>query len=69
MRTLLIEMPMAVRGFTRQDINGDYTIVINGLLSEEARYRTLQHELNHIKREDFLREEKVLQIEKEARCD
>jgi len=66
MRILLIEMPMTVRGFTRQDINGDYTIVINGALSDEARHKTLMHELTHIKKEDFLKEEKALQIEKEV---
>lgn len=67
MRTLLLEMPLSVRGFTREDANGEYTIVINALLNDEARAKTLEHELSHIKRNDFAKESKATEIEKEIR--
>ena len=46
----------SVRGFTVEDYNGDYNIYINADLSPQATTEALEHELQHIKRNDFGKE-------------
>ena len=48
-----IKMPLTIRGFTIPDENGDFNIYINCDLSEEAKKRSLKHELTHIKDNHF----------------
>ncbi len=48
-----IKMPLTIRAFTVPDANGDFNIYINEGLSEEAKRKSLAHEQNHIKRNDF----------------
>lgn len=45
--------PLSVRGFVYEDKDGDYTVFINDDLSDEAKARVKEHELEHIKRGDL----------------
>ena len=62
-RHRVVELPSYIRGLSRQDVNGDYTILINANLSDEAKRRAFLHEMGHIKNEDFLDEEEAYKIE------
>jgi beta-lactamase regulating signal transducer with metallopeptidase domain len=44
--------------------NGDYVIYVNDYLSEEAKFRAIEHERAHIKRGDLYSQETVINIEK-----
>ncbi len=48
-----IKMPTTFRAFTLPDANGDFNIYINEALSDEAKQKALNHEMLHIKRNDF----------------
>lgn len=65
-RCQLVEMPLSIRGFTREDVNGNYTIFINANLNEERREKTFQHELKHIANEDFRDYRLACEIEKDT---
>ena len=43
-------LPSTVKGFVHEDTDGNYTIFINDNLSDEAKRKTLAHEMNHIKK-------------------
>lgn len=62
-RVRLIELPLSIRGFTREDVDGNYLVFINDNLSDERKRKTLIHELKHINKEDFLKEEFATEIE------
>ena len=47
------DMPGGIYGFTVEDSCGDYTIFVNGNLSDEAKERTIQHEMSHIQNGDL----------------
>lgn len=49
----LIPLPMAVKGVTIPDEEGDYTVIINENLCPESRKRALEHEISHIKQNHF----------------
>ncbi len=48
-----MKMPLTIRAFTLPDANGDFNIYLNESLSPEARKKALEHEKNHISRNDF----------------
>ncbi len=48
-----IKMPLTIRAFTVPDANGDFNIYINESLSDAAKMKSLEHEKNHISRNDF----------------
>lgn len=48
-----IDLPCTIKGITVQDDNGFYNVYINAKLSEEAQIKALEHEITHIKRDDF----------------
>ena len=54
-----IPLPPHVRAFTMPDPQGDYNIYINCALSSEQQQTSLQHELKHIRRDDFYQREKT----------
>jgi Zn-dependent peptidase ImmA (M78 family) len=58
-----IKMPLTIRAFTLPDANGEYNIYINMDLSDEAKKKTLAHEMKHIKRNDFNKDIPVKLIE------
>ena len=58
-----IKMPLTIRAFTVPDANGDFNIYINKDLSDAAKQKSLEHEKNHIKHNDFQKEINVRLIE------
>ena len=50
-----IPLPAHVRAFTLPDGQGDYNVYINCALSSEQQKQSLNHELTHIRRDDFYR--------------
>ena len=46
-------MPLTIRAFTVLDENGDFNIYINEELSDQTKRDALDHEMGHIKRNDF----------------
>lgn len=57
-RFLLTDLPLSVKAYTicKDDF---YTVVINARLSRDQQQESCQHELNHIKNEDFSKQCKV----------
>lgn len=58
-----IKMPLTIRAFTVPDANGDFNIYINEDLSDAAKRKSLEHEKNHISRNDFQKDLSVKLIE------
>ncbi len=44
----LVDLPHGVRGFTKKNKDGSYTIMINARLSSEMQIHTYDHEIRHI---------------------
>lgn len=47
------DMPCVIKAYVREDPEGDFNIYINSKLSIEAQEAALQHELKHIRHDDF----------------
>ena len=62
-RTVLQDLPVAVKGFVVTDENGDPTIVMNARHNRETNLETYQHELAHILGNDLYRPESADEIE------
>ncbi|MDD5887702.1 MAG: ImmA/IrrE family metallo-endopeptidase [Oscillospiraceae bacterium] len=45
--------PLSFRGLSRVDSEGNYFIYVNANLSDEAKERTIQHEMSHIQNGDL----------------
>lgn len=58
---VLANLPATIRGFVQEDEAGNYTIFINEVLSPEAQAKTLQHELDHIKKNHLQQKHKSVQ--------
>jgi len=58
-----INLPCAVKGFVREDENGDYNIYINARLSYDTQTKALRHELRHVKRDDFYSDAGIEDVE------
>lgn len=48
-----VDLPCSVRGVTVLDFDGNYNVYINSRLSYDVQQGALEHELNHIKNNDF----------------
>lgn len=48
-----ISLPCRIKGFVREDCDGNYNIYINANQSFETQQKTLEHELKHIDTDDF----------------
>ncbi len=59
-----VSLPPTVKGLTVQDETGNYNIYVNTRLTYETNQQTLQHELQHIKNNDFQKFLHVRDIEK-----
>lgn len=59
-------LPMAVKGVTLQDDEGDYTVIVNDQLCPEAQEETASHELAHIRGEHFSDARTVEDAERDA---
>jgi len=55
-RSQKCELPMSVKAFTFPDRDGNYYILINDRLSDEAAEKAYMHEIKHIGDEDFLKD-------------
>lgn len=64
--TVLIDMPVTVKSFVRENPDDSATIVLNARLSAEDRLEHYKHELYHIKNDDMESERTVDQVEAEA---
>ncbi len=60
-----IKMPLTIRAFTLPDANGDFNVYVNDDLSQEVKIKSINHELNHIKRNDFQKNTFARLIEQE----
>lgn len=60
-----IKLPPTITGMAVQDKAGDYNIYLNSQHTRETQVKTLQHEIQHISRNDFFRFDHVKDIEKE----
>jgi hypothetical protein len=61
---LLVDLPPRVRGFTSQNDQGEYCILLNAKDDQETLRRTYQHEYDeHIAKGDFIRKSKVDEVE------
>ena len=48
-----VALPCTIKGVTVEDGEGFYSIYINAVLSADEQGKALNHELRHLKREDF----------------
>jgi len=49
----IIDLPCTVRGYTALDDEGDYNIYLNARLTNEQQKHAYNHELRHIRRNDW----------------
>lgn len=49
----LVDLPHEVKGFTKKNKDGSYTIMINARLSSEMQINTYDHEIRHIENGDY----------------
>ena len=67
MRTILIDMPVKIRGYIYEDVaTGERVCVLNARLSYEANQHTYEHECKHINNNDFESDESINAIEARA---
>lgn len=59
-----MDLPTTIEGFTRLNEDGSYTIVLNARSAHSRRIRTYDHEVRHIVRNDFDRDD-VQEVEVE----
>lgn len=59
-----VSLPPTIKGLTVQDEDGCYNVYINARLTYEANQQTLQHEIKHIKSNDFHKFLHIRDIEK-----
>lgn len=50
---ILCNLPHSIKGFTRNNPDSSYTIVLNSRFNQETRLRTYFHEIKHIESNDF----------------
>lgn len=49
----LVDLPHGIRGFTRRNEDGSYTMLINARLNSEMQVQTYDHEIQHIENGDY----------------
>lgn len=59
----LVDLPHTVRGNTRKNKDGSYTILINARMSSEMQIATYDHEIAHINNGDYDHQIDVNEIE------
>lgn len=64
-RVYQVEMPAHIKGYTVLK-DGYYTIVINSILARQQQLKVYEHELSHIKNNDFEKDSPADLIEYEA---
>ena len=67
MRTILIDMPVKIRGYIYEDVEtGERVCVLNARLNHESNIETYEHECRHLKNNDFESDESINTIEARA---
>ena len=61
----LVDLPCSIKGFVRHNSDGSDTIILNSRHTIETQRKTLEHELEHLEREDFYSGLVADQIERE----
>jgi hypothetical protein len=56
-------MPERIKGYCREDENGDYTVILNSRLTYEENLKTYKHEINHGLNDDFNSAKSINEIE------
>jgi len=64
-RTILLDLPCRVKGFTFKDRDETHVIVLNSRLSYEQNRATYEHELLHVNNGDLYRDCDVCEVETE----
>lgn len=64
-RTILYDLPPGIRGFIREDEDGEPVYIINSRLTSEANIETYLHEKSHHEHGDLHSRRSVGEIEKE----
>ena len=59
----VMDMPCCINAYTLLDENGNYNIYINASLSVEGQQLALEHEREHIKKNDFISFDDVILLE------
>ena len=62
----VISLPPTIRGVTLPNDDGTFSIYINSRCDEQTRRAALEHELEHMARDHFYKEESVALQEREA---
>ena len=62
----LVHLPDRIKGAVRLCTDGFYSIYINDSLTSEERKATLNHELNHIRNDDFYNDDDIRIVERRA---
>lgn len=57
-----VKLPGSVRGVTIPNDDGTFNVFINSSLSPECSNDTLNHELNHIKKDHFYEDTKSIEV-------
>lgn len=60
----LQDMPIRMKGVTLLDESGDYNVYINSRLSADSQREVLNHEMLHIRRDDFYNDLTIREAEK-----
>ena len=60
----LQDMPTKMKGVTLLDESGDYNVYINSRLSADSQREVLDHEMLHIRRDDFYNDLTIREAEK-----
>jgi hypothetical protein len=58
-----IDLPCETHGFVREDSEGNYNIYINARMSIDMQREAAQHELNHVRNEDFDSDDDIKRVE------
>lgn len=66
--TRIVDLPLGVKGVTVKDDEGDYNIYLNARYSPDVQAKAFRHEVDHIKKEHFYDERRVLEKEQEVEC-
>ena len=61
----LVDLPYSIKGFVVREDEGSYDIYLNPNHSYETQKKTLDHELEHIKFDDFSKHRNVNYLESE----
>ena len=69
METIIIrcvDLPYDVRGFVREDCDGDYNVYVNAKYSIDIQRSAFKHELMHIINSDFCNNDAIETVEQAA---